>query len=378
MMNVVCIIRKGEDLSHTLASIKFDQFGEPLGIPYLTCDSWEEGFCRAEQYTYGLFVDSGTVFYDLRGFLESIKNYPHQGLIGHIIDPKNVNDYFYLHPQCFFLDLTLFCVNDFKETFIKKTCVPIRSTKNIHSDYTPLWLKKSSESKSYSLTHFGSNLISKILELEKIVVNFSNALRNKKQFLHNNELKHRWLEYNNSYLDIATKQLWILNNEPIELNFKHNHLITPGSGFFWMLAAQSDQFDEIDIVDISTTQINFIKSLLENWTGTDYGGFVVDFMEKNSVIHYNLDQGITKLERLKFNNRKLLREYINNNCPSINWALVKTKKINLTNENIITFILKQKNNVDFWMSNILEYKFTFLTTSAADIERFNLFVERKN
>jgi len=377
-MNIVCIVRKGKDLSHTLASIKFGQYGESLNIPYVICDSWEEGFQKSNEYTHGLFIDSGTIFYDLQKFIKDINNFPHQGCIGHIIDPKNPDEYYYLDSQCFFVDLRLFCIDDFAEEFSKQDYVPVRSVKNIHHDYTPLWIRKSKEMKFYSGMHFGSNLISKMFKLGKIVVNFSNVLRSQKQFLYNDELKNKWLEFNKDYLSIASDQLWILNNEPIHLDFKNRNLITPGSGFFWMLAAQSPIIDKLDIVDISTTQINFVETLLKEWNGIDYGEFVIDFMEKNSVTHYNLDKDITKLERIKFKNRKLLKDYINNKCPNIDWHLVKTKKITLHNENIVSFILHQQDNSDVWMSNILDYKFTFLTTTHNEIEQFDMYLKKFN
>jgi hypothetical protein len=180
-------------------------------------------------------------------------------------------------------------------------------------------------------------------------------------------------------MKMASNQLWILNNEPIDVNFKHDKVICPGSGFYWMLAAEQ-AIEQIDIVDISKIQIKFVRDLLEHWNGKDYGGFVVDFMQSNSVVHYNLDKDITKLDRLKFANKDLLRRYINEHAITVNWELIKTKKINLHNENIVPYVLaNQPTNTDFWISNILNYKYTLLTTVYEDIQKFQDYIkyERK-
>lgn len=371
-MNLICIVRKGKNLSHTLASIKFSQFGESTNIPYIICDTWEEGFLQANQnYRYGLFVDAGTVFYDIQQFVNKLSNYPQQGLVGHIVDPKDKDNYYWLHPQCFLLEMKYFNQTLFGNCLTKPTAtVPIRSTKNIHDDYTPLWIKKTSQCATFKNSEFGSDLINHFLKSKNIVSNFSVSLRELKKFIYNTQIEEDWLKYNKEYIEIATNQLWILNNEEIDLTFRNKKIVCPGSGFFWMLAAQTD-VQEIDIVDISLVQIKFVNALLDKWNGNDYGGFVIDFMKENSVIHYNLDRDISKLDRLKFNNRDLLRKYINEKVKPIDWEKIKSKKINLFNENIIFYVLKNKpTDMDIWMSNILNYKFTFLTTPYEDIENF--------
>jgi hypothetical protein len=379
-MNLVCVIRAGKHLSHTLASIKFSMYGESIDLPYIICHTWEEGFVEAKQsYNYGLFVDSGTVFYDIQTFIKELSNYPHQGLVGHIVDPKNADEYYWLHPQCFLLELQQFDVDNFNELHNQEVVVPARSEKNIHDDYTPLWVKNSGQIKSYDTSKFGGLLINQILQSKKLVANFSVPLRGMKQFLYTDEIKNNWIEYNKEYMKMASNQLWILNNEPIDVNFKHDKVICPGSGFYWMLAAEQ-AIEQIDIVDISKIQIKFVRDLLEHWNGKDYGGFVVDFMQSNSVVHYNLDKDITKLDRLKFANKDLLRRYINEHAITVNWELIKTKKINLHNENIVPYVLaNQPTNTDFWISNILNYKYTLLTTVYEDIQKFQDYIkyERK-
>lgn len=368
-MNLVFIIRSGKNLSQTLASIKFTQYGENTNLPYIICQEWNKGFLEAKRsYRYGIFVDSGTVFYDVEKFLLALLNYPHQGLVGHIVDPKDDNEYYWLHPQCFLLELEYFHTDNFACAENQSAVVPIRSKKNIHDDYTPLWLRQTNDIKNYTNFKFGGLLINEILKRKKIAVNFSVTIRETKKFLYDIRNDLDWLASNQEYLNMATNQLWILNNEYFSLDFKHKKVICPGSGFYWMQAAQL--VDEVEIVDISQIQIKFVQELLDNWNGNDYGGFVIDFMQTNGVLHYNLNKDLTKLDRIKFAKKDLLRKYINEHAIKINWQLVKTKKINLYNQNIVSFVLNKKpTTADIWMSNILDYKYTLLNTSYEDIEQ---------
>ena len=145
-MNVLIIIKDGPLVNQTLSTVKFDQHGTPVNKQFIVCDTWTEGFLKAKvlRYQFGLFVDSGTIFDDIVKFIDKIAKYPHQGLIGHIVDPLNADKFFYLNEQCFFLDLEKFTVDDFAiSDFV--TSFPQRSDRNIHANYTPLWLKPSEE-----------------------------------------------------------------------------------------------------------------------------------------------------------------------------------------------------------------------------------------
>lgn len=374
-MNLICVIRAGKNLSHTLASLKFTLHGESTGIPYLICNTWHDGFSQIkETYKYGLFIDAGTIFYDIKKFIDILANYPHQGLVGHIVDPKNKDHYYWLHPQCFFIETKYFNEKSFADNLSSQTAiVPARSAGNIHDDYTPLWIKKTTQQEKFNDSKFGSELISNFFKSKLMVANFNSQCRELKKFIYNEQSKQEWMLYNKEYLEIATNQLWIFNNEEINFSFGSKKIICPGSGFFWMQAAQTE-VQELDIVDISQVQLKFVRTLLDNWDGNDYGKFVIDFMKQNSVVHYNLDCDISKIQRLKFNNKELLRNYINEKAKPVDWENIKSKKINLINENIVNFVLDKKPKADIWISNILDYKYTFLTTEYEKIQEFKKYL----
>ena len=184
-MNSVIIIKRGSLINQTLSTIKFGQFGAPTGINYIVCDHWVDGFSKAQElnYDYGIFVNSGTVFSDITEFTQQLLSYPHYGLIGHIIDPKDPQRFFNLDQQCFVLQLNKFDVEDFS-TLEFTSPQAVRSETNLHDDYTPLWIKpKDSNLKVWPGVAFGERILAKQLN-SGVAVNFNNTLRDNKKFLY--------------------------------------------------------------------------------------------------------------------------------------------------------------------------------------------------
>ena len=148
-MNIVIVIKKGEYYNYTLASVKFNKHGQNLPLAIVTCNEWIDIIpVIKKKYDYALFVDSGTVFYDIEDFIDRLFKYPNAGLIGHLTDPLNDRIYYYLHEQCFFLKLDLFNSDDFVISDATRI-VPERSVNNIHHTYTPLWIKASDKKQNY-------------------------------------------------------------------------------------------------------------------------------------------------------------------------------------------------------------------------------------
>jgi len=372
------IIKVGPARNQTLATIKFDTLGNRTNQKIFICKEWAEGLDWAKQqgHTQALFVKSGTIFTDWVQWKQLVDQYPHNGLIAHLI--WHPGQQLYLDDQCWFMNTNNFEVDDF--TVIKVNHpLPIRSDQNLHDDYTPLWVKPSNNQTEYSVTNFGQGLISRQLQHNRPIVNWNNAARDAKSYLYNNTVD---LSKFQIYKDIAENQLWIFNNDPIVV-VKKSKLVSPGSGLSWILNILDPATIEIQIVDISRIQIKFCQALWNTWTGVDYGNFVWNFIEENKLVHYELDNpNLTPLERLKLKGKTKFIEYVNDRFNTIvnknftaQWTMAKqTKQVNFFNDNLISWVLA--NDIDkydnIWCSNILEYKWTLLHTTVSQFESFQL------
>jgi hypothetical protein len=381
------VILKGKFFNFTYASIRFDRFGQQTNYPIIICDNWKSGFEEAKKQNFDqvLFCDSGTVFKDIDYFLKQIDNYPHQGLIGHIIDPLT-EEFFSLHPQCFLLDISKFSLDCFDDGQIETYDI-IRSDKNIHDDYTPLWIRAGENKIKINQTRFGQKLLASHLNNNLIVSNWHQKLRNNKIYLYREEVYDSWVDLQQEYISIAEQQLWITNNE--KLSFENSkHLISPASGLFWIMSAVSKSIDKITLVDISKSQVELARMLINEWDGVNYSEFVLDFVRHKKLKHLQFDKPLTALERLQLQKREHFCRHVDDlfqqqliTCGITikefqeKWNNIKNTPINIINDNIISQINSKNLVLDadttIWISNILDYKYTWLKSSADEIELFN-------
>jgi hypothetical protein len=209
------------------------------------------------------------------------------------------------------------------------------------------------------------------------VVNWNRVARDLKRFMYNGHLDLAPFE---DYKRIAENQLWIFNNEPITVVGKAR-LVTPGSGFSWILNMIDPATQEIQIVDISQTQIQFCRDLWNTWDGTDYGTFAWDFVTQHKLQHYELDNPLlTPLERLQLRNRTRFIAYVNQRFDQLvppdfqqQWqSAQQTKRLDFCNANLIQWVLDNDTDKydDIWCSNILNYKWTLLHTTVEQYTKF--------
>ena len=376
-MNCPIIIKRGPDLNQTLSGIQFDKFGSRLHQTIHICDNWVEGFrwAKEHQYTLTLFVNSGTIITDWLKFESLLNNYPHEGLLAHLI--WHPSERLYIDDQCWFMNIQYFEPEDLFVECVNHP-IPIRSNQNLHDDYTPLWVKPNlKEETQYNVNKFGQGLIARQLSNNRSIVNWNNELRDLKLFLYNKPLD---LTKFQDYKDIAENQLWVFNNEPITINNKEK-LVSPGSGLSWMLNIIDPITKSIQIVDISRTQIKFCQELWNTWNGINYGEFVWNFIEQNKLVHYELDNPtLTPLERLKLKSQTKFIKYVDttfNNTVNHEfkhqWQLAqKTKTVNFYNDNLINWVINNDVSMydHIWCSNILNYKWTLMHTTVEQYRKF--------
>lgn len=379
MKDFIIVVKNGPDINLTLAGIMFDKFGSKLKQNIIICDTWVEGFEEAKltQFKSALFINSGTIITDWLKFANTLSEYPHQGLIAHLIWP--LDQHLYLDQQCWFMQLDKFDVDDFTATVVSHPALQ-RSKQNLHDDYTPLWVKPdTSNTIEYAVDGFGQGLIAKQLCQNSGIVNWNNTVRDVKYFRYSNTDKNILDKFSN-YIQLAETQLWVLNNEKIATT-NNTNLLMPGSGLGWMLNIIQESVQEIQIVDISRTQIKFCQQLWSTWDGNDYGSFAWHFIGQNQLTHYELDRAdLSPLERLHLKNKSKFIKHVNDyfadtmpdNFVEL-WNHARhSKKVNLINDNLVTWALNNDTQQfdSIWCSNILDYKWTLLHTTADEFNRF--------
>jgi hypothetical protein len=385
MIDTVVILDR-KNINATLAGIWYDKWGQKTNQQIIICDSWDQGFVQAKTQGHNrvMFVKSGTVFLDWNKWVKLLDNYPHQGLIAHLICKKDQR--MYIDDQCWFLDLTKFDIDDLNLKNISQP-TPIISSIMLHDDYTPLWARPGLDQQTYTTDNFGQGLIARQFNRNQAIINWNNSFRDLKFFCYcDTNIDYKINEKFKDYLSLAENQLWVFNNEDFVLT-KNEKLVTPGSGVFWILNMLQPNVQEIQIVDISRVQINFCNELWNNWDGCDYGTFAYNFIKRNNLKHFEIDQmNLSKLDRVKFMKPINFISYVNQKFDQLLakhkitnftecWKHAKHSKIlNTSCDNLVHWLLAHPDmGFDVWKSNILDYKWTKLKTSKEDCDKFKAY-----
>ena len=370
------VIRKGEYLNQTLATVLYDGWGQHTLENIILCDTWQQGWSQTNGIT--LFIDSGTVFTDWCKWQELLARYPHQGLVAHLI--WHPGHRLHLDEQCWLVDTDQFNIADLAAVAVSHP-EPIRSDKNMHDDYTPLYVRPGPNTVKYVANEFGQGLIARQLKNGRDIVNWNNRARTIKHYCYNNATA-LFEDYNN----LAEHQLWVLNNQSTAVG-NANRLITPGSGMCWMLNAVQHSLTTLCIVDISTVQIDFCQQLWNTWSGENYGEFAWDYIQRNRLSHFEIDLAdINNEERVKFKNRDHFITHVNHQFQTVLdqhnifnfaelWVQAHTKSIEFINGNLVNWILDHKqhltSNDAVWCSNITDYRWTLLHNTETELEEFH-------
>lgn len=382
------VILKEKYFNFTYSSVRYDQYGQQTKYPIIICTDWKSGLQEASQQGYKkvLFCHSGTVFNDIHGFFKQLDRYPHKGLIGHIIDPLVEGEFFSLHPQCFFLDLDKFTDDCFDDGEFESYNI-IRSDKNIHDTYTPLWICPGDDKIKGYQTKFGQKLIASHLNKKLMVSNWHQKLRDNKIYLYRTEIYKDWVASQQSYIDLAEKQLWVTNNQNVAY-YDAEHLVSPASGLFWILSVATKNISQITLCDISSTQIELAKLLINQWNGINYGEFVFNYIKTNKLKHLQFDKALTPLEELQMQKKEYFYQRVDSIFKqqlndigitedefSVGWQKIKNIPITIVNDNIVNQINSKEivltDKSIMWLSNILDYKYTWLKSTAEEIDLFN-------
>lgn len=170
------------------------------------------------------------------------------------------------------------------------------------------------------------------------------------------------------YYSMIENTLWIFNNEPITI--KKGTVFMTGAGVSWMF-----QDGNVEIYDISKTQIKFVQNLLDKWDGKDYGNFVYNFIIENKIMHFHVNLNEKQnSDRASIGNKENFVQSINDNFQmlkdkyKVHWTW-KPKNIKARFGNILEQVKKQYLG-KFLLTNVCDFKYYFAKFYPSDISKF--------
>lgn len=260
---------------------------------------------------------AGNVIVDRDHLLEMIENFPEDvGVMGHII--QHDHDILpYLHEQFFIINTRAVGSIDLREQedygfFLH------RSQEDMHDGHAPLYVTLS-EDRVERQCKFGTRLMSDSLingyqvrnfdqqwrypktdnqyvSLDKINVKvpsrgycypllntdiFENAIKTKTVLPQLDEAQQMFILAMNEVLNFKVLNVWHYEFPP-PLK-KSNKVITTANGFIGELMALESEASEIVFFDINKNNLDFKKTLYEEWNGENYEKFARDYAKQFSL-----------------------------------------------------------------------------------------------
>ena len=232
------------------------------------------------------------------------KDYKGEVLCGHILDKGD--EYYELHPQCLMIDvkwwnsLTDKSVGEESVTELTTT-EPARSQENLHGGgYTPTWVSKGDSTKTYTKVRFGWNLIKQAIDTPTGVRVWPKEVRKMYEYTYPEIEPVESFTNGLKMLTGTEGSFYVSNTEDVALdtNFplgstnesnECNHVFTTAGGLSNLFEAynfqgysQSGTGNRLYVMDASRGGLAMTRHIHNNWTGTGYSKFILDWAEEHN------------------------------------------------------------------------------------------------
>lgn len=267
---------------------------------------------RANQdnfYTHAVVIITGTHI----GLSDRLFNHveekckEHFTLCGHILDRGDA--YYEIHNQFFIMNLSEFksigspAMGDVDWTKTHTKIEPIRSNECVRGDTEiPVWIKQGNRERVYTQQRHGWNFVDVALRHNAILCDVGDDIRNTKKYLYY-EYDHVFLRhvpelFNYSLICNTMVTPWNSDSLPSNLNIDKpvDHYASIGTGLNWvfnLLKLGYHQDTKVTFFDINYAVLSFMKSLVEEWDGTDYATF---YMKQLKFVPESYDHDLSNHE----------------------------------------------------------------------------------
>ena len=244
-------------------------------------------------YHHAVVLSTGTEFINGFNFFSDVVELCKSDnfIVGHILDRGEA--YYELHHQCYLINLIKFneigCPKIGQEqlshTHIQS--VPIRTSENIHDDYTPLEISKGNTLQEYKHKLHGHNLISVALEHDLKISAWTPIVRNNKKYYYpENEsvfLKElSWAVARYAYC--MSTHVHTEHTETMDYNKEYEQIITPASGYYFT-------GDNVVMYDYNSKSLEFFKDKCKETIHVDLLGPFTDMLivnqPKNTLVNFS-------------------------------------------------------------------------------------------
>ena len=173
----------------TIGSILFGKWGNPIRTDIRLIDTWEQVTNLSGMKEYTFLVKSGTVFTDIEMFFNELSPALLKTGVGHI-EHDNATNSVYLNDQALLIRTDMMpktLSNTIKLKFPNFT----RADKDIHHNYTPIYLRAGQGDHIIEQSKFGQDIIANHLNKHQYFNNFQGYDRKYYVDIQQRNIKHK-------------------------------------------------------------------------------------------------------------------------------------------------------------------------------------------
>ena len=255
----------------------------------------EDVLLRSIDTDYAIVMSPGTEYINGTVFFDALEQLVQQDffIAGHILDRTMYDAYYELHHQCYVINMVYYkrlqspTVGVLEKHVSHTQLEPIRSTDNIHDEYTPTFVMPGTRRIGYANRCHGWNLLRLAFENNLPVLVFDDTIRNnKKHYYPESEqdfYKHK--EYIEHKLDYcATEFVHTENTEWSRgVSGTYQQLVLPASGTLYL-----DLLDTGRVVfyDYNQRALDYWAENIKRKDDVEYVFVHTNLLEELSIVDY--------------------------------------------------------------------------------------------
>jgi len=244
-------------------------------------------------YSYAVVFATGTEFINAKEFFKAVETLTSTDffLAGHILDRGEA--YYELHHQCYIINLEMYKELDYpiigqQDLGSKHTQIaPVRSSHNIHDDYTPTWIVAGLEDKEYYHKCHGWHIISVGLSAKYKILVFDNNIRSNKRYYYPESLKDFNKQLSWSYSRRKYCETELVNKAHTDLftvpDLDFEYVITTASGTWYVDHIAKDKPVTILVYDYNQAALDYWQANEPDLQNVTFKYLKIDLLGESNI-----------------------------------------------------------------------------------------------
>lgn len=247
------------------------------------------------EYDYAVVMSPGTEYINGFNFFNSLEKLLEKDffIAGHILDRTQHDAYYELHHQCYVINLKYYkklnypTVGESEYNISHSQIEPVRSSDNWHDNYTPKFVSKGTNTRTYKNKCHGWNLLRSAFDNDLPVLVFDESIRNNKKHYYpeSEEDFYKNLEYIDHKFNFCKEEFVHKDNTEWDNNLYENYdqIVIPASGTLYLNLINRGR---VIFYDYNQRALDYWKEHCPRKEGIEYTFIKTDLLNDTILIDH--------------------------------------------------------------------------------------------